>query len=404
MPESIRKRQPDRINRIKAVVWNRPDGDEMRMLRITEQEAGQRLDKLLGKYMPGASRSFLCKMLRKKNIELNHKKAEPGALLSDGDEICLFLSEETIEKFRMQREKAKPELLGQMKPVRKVLSILYEDENVILADKPAGLLSQKAGPGDVSLNELLLQKVMESAAKERTEAEAGMKTAGRQAQEGREDTGAFGLQLFRPSVCNRLDRNTSGIVSFAKTYQAARALSALFSGKGREHQDDGGYAPLEKYYLCLVKGRFTKPVKCSAWLKKEASSNQARIFQKEIPGADRIVTAYEPLLLGADITLLKIQLFTGKSHQIRAHLQSLGYPVLGDPKYGDADQNGRLRRAYGVRRQLLHAWLLVFPAGLGGSLSALSGRRVYAPVPADFEAVLCDNFSEEQLRSIQGKK
>ena len=152
----------------------------MQEIKITEQEAGQRFDKLLGKYLNKAPKSFLYKMLRKKNITLNGKKASGNEKLAKGDCVKLFLSDETIQKFS--------ETFSGYTNVS--LDILYEDEDIILINKPVGMLSQKAARSDESLVEHLISYLIQSHAL--TE----------------ED-----LRTFRPSICNRLDRNTSGIVA-----------------------------------------------------------------------------------------------------------------------------------------------------------------------------------------------
>ena len=175
----------------------------MKELCIGSNEAGQRLDKFLGKYMDQAPKSFLYKMLRKKNITLNGKKALGNEILSAGDTVKLFLSDETVSKFSRSRtqETYKPKSRGQGTK----LDILYEDEHTIFINKPAGMLSQKAAPGDVSLVEHLIAYLLESG--QITEEE---------------------LRTFRPSVCNRLDRNTSGIVAAGKTLAALQELRAMF--------------------------------------------------------------------------------------------------------------------------------------------------------------------------------
>lgn len=365
----------------------------MRKITITKNEAGQRLDKLLMKYLNKAPKSFLYKMLRKKNIELNGKKAEPGALLSEGDEISLWLSEETIAGFqevrasgtgreaaRAERRTEAPDPESKPAPggcaqkdgreaVRAAsgcaaqrlkeagVAILYETEAVILANKPAGLLSQKGAQGDESINELLLSYLLL-----------------------RGEVTAESLLTFKPSVCNRLDRNTSGLITFAKTYPAARMLSALFSERA-----------LHKYYLTAVAGVMEGPQSVTAYLKKDEKTNTVTVSEMPCAGADRIETAYEPIAHGEDMTLLRVLLITGKTHQIRAHLKYLGHPVLGDPKYGDAARNQSLKKQFGISHQLLHAYELQFPKGLSEPLSELSERTVQAPVPKAFQRLI-DRF------------
>lgn len=308
----------------------------MKLITVHKQEEGQRLVKLLGAYLKEAPNSFFYKMLRKKNITLNGKKADGTEKLKCGDEIRLFLSDETYEKFA-----------GKVQPKEKFpmakLNIVYEDSNVIFINKPAGMLSQKSVPSDVSLNEYLLGYLEKSGQWKQEESKA-----------------------FRPSVCNRLDRNTSGMVICGKSMAGLQQMAALLKDRS-----------LHKYYLCLVKGVMTESQHLEGYLLKDENSNQVKIFQKETEGAARIITEYEPLYTEGETTLLKVTLVTGKSHQIRAHLSSIGYPIIGDPKYGDRKVNAFFRETHGIKNQMLHAWKLTFPE-LAEPLDNLSGKSFEA--------------------------
>ena len=293
----------------------------MKQFTVTQAEAGQRLDKFLGKYLNKAPKSFLYKMMRKKNITLNGKKAAGSEKLVSGDEIKLFFSDETIEKFsELQLPKAQGKL-----------SVIYEDEHILLVNKPEGILSQKAEADDISMVE---------------EAQRYLLNNGAVTEES--------LRTFRPSVVNRLDRNTSGILAVGKDLAGAQELSRLFKERS-----------LHKYYYCLVK------------------------VEKEPIGKDSlpIETEYMPVDSDGELTLLKVLLVTGRTHQIRAHLSSIGHPILGDHKYGDSALNGRAKEEYHLTHQLLHAAILTFPE-LTGELSYLSGRTFTAPLPKKFARIL----------------
>ena len=290
----------------------------MRDLTIGKNEAGQRMDKYLKKYFPEAGSGFLYKMLRKKNILLNEKKADGKEMLKQGDRIRLYLAEETIEKFRG----------GQMKPAvsgRKTsdikLDVIYEDDHVAIVNKPAGMLSQKAKPSDLSLVEYFQRYLLETGAISEQE-----------------------LETFHPAPCNRLDRNTSGLVLCGKSLAGLQALSEALKLR-----------TLKKYYLALVLGKADRPGHQKAWLSKDTKTNQVKVSTGQVPESSPIETAWEPVWSNGEETLLKVELITGKSHQIRCHLASLGYPLAGDPKYGNARWNRRLKQEYGLKRQFLHS-------------------------------------------------
>ena len=324
----------------------------MREIVIEKNEAGQRLDKFLAKYMNEASKSFFYKMMRKKNITLNGKKCEGNEKLAEGDVVKLFLAEDTIEKFSSV----------QVQEVKKVdLDILYEDDEIILVNKPAGMLSQKAKETDESLVEYLIDYLLGS----------GKLTES-------------GLRAFRPSVCNRLDRNTSGIVAAGKSLVGLQMLSGVFKDRS-----------IHKYYQCLVSGEIRDVKTVDGWLLKDEKKNQVRIltdveakrFGRK--GGDeepkRIRTKYEPIATDGRFTLLKVTLLTGRSHQIRAQLASLGHPIGGDSKYGGVSKVNPSGRT--VKYQLLHSYRLEFPK-LAEPFAYLSGRVFEAPMPGYFCSVL----------------
>ena len=325
----------------------------MKELCIGSNEAGQRLDKFLGKYMEQAPKSFLYKMLRKKNITLNGKKASGNEMLSPGDTVKLFLSDETVSRFSRSRT-ADDYLPGKQGQGTK-LDILYEDEHTIFINKPVGMLSQKAAPGDVSLVEHLIAYLLES----------GQIT-------GEE------LRTFRPSVCNRLDRNTSGIVAAGKTLAALQELSVMF----RERS-------LKKYYLCLVKGTVKEGYRIRGYLTKDRQRNTVCVEKERTKEGSPIETEYRPVSSGKGVTLLEVHLLTGKTHQIRAHLASEGHPIAGDYKYGDMAFNEELKKEYGISSQLLHSARLCIPQ-CGGTLSLLSGKEITAPIPRLFREICED--------------
>ena len=317
---------------------------DMRDVTISDNEAGQRMDKFLGKYLKEAGKGFIYKMLRKKNILLNGRKSDGSEKLCSGDVVRFYLADETVEKFRGREVKTEvydvPDAM---------LDIIYEDSNIILINKPAGMLTQKAKPEDVSLNEYLISYLVKNGSISENE-----------------------LQTFKPSVCNRLDRNTSGIVLAGKSLQGLQILSDML----RERT-------MDKFYFCLVKGRMNGRKELKGYLIKDNASNKVKILKEKTGDASYIHTIYEPVETRGDITLLKVKLVTGKPHQIRAHLSSDGHPIIGDGKYGDEKINRQFRQRYKLKHQLLHAGMVKMPQ-MEGALSNVSGKTFEAPIPEMF--------------------
>ena len=341
----------------------------MQSVIIGSNQAGQRFDKFLHKYLPEAGSGFLYKMLRKKNITLNERKADGKELLKEGDRVTFFFSDETFSKFSgllvMSEvdEAASPKDVPENRQIQQYMdaykkyagkiSVLYEDENVLIANKPAGILTQKAEAKDMSLNEWLVGYLLHKGSISGEE-----------------------LRTFRPSVCNRLDRNTSGIVLCGKSLPGLQALSRVIKDR-----------TIRKFYRTICVGEMKKSAVLNGYLKKDERTNRVTVV-RENPGGDSknyapIHTAYHPLVTNGKYTLLEVELITGKTHQIRSHLASVGHPIIGDGKYGNQKANQFFRKEIGLQNQLLHAYRLEFPQE-EGVLEPLSGQNVTAPCPKLF--------------------
>ncbi|MBO4872488.1 MAG: RluA family pseudouridine synthase [Lachnospiraceae bacterium] len=352
----------------------------MRNLSVGPADAGQRLDKFLVRTFKEAEKGFLYRMLRKKNITLNGSKAAGNEMLKAGDQIEVYFSDETFEKFRGTAGKVaasaeesamkKNGTAGAFsKQAPSLLSVVYEDEALLFVNKPAGLLSQKAGRDDDCLaDRIAAYTAAQNAAKPESARSQG----------------------FTPAPAHRLDRNTSGLVLAGKTLPGQQLLSFLL----RERE-------LEKYYLCVVKGRLEKPLHSVLFWQKDEADNTVTIRKEAVPGAEKVeLTARTERSLERGYSLLKVRLISGKSHQIRAQLAFLGLPIAGDAKYGSADVNRELAVLWGgtLRVQLLHSFEAVFPAALpeeaGLSEEArqvferVAGKSFQAPLPPVFISVI----------------
>ena len=301
----------------------------MKEFIIQKNEENQRFDKYLKKLLPNASTSFLYKMMRKKNIVINKKKVEGNEKLKAGDVVSIFLSDETFDKFHVDLIALKNEYNTLKDLTLKGLKIVFEDDEMIVIDKPYNMLSQKASDKDLSANEYLL---------------------GYMINKGELSFEEF--QTFRPSVVNRLDRNTTGLLLFGKTLHALQEL-----GEGIRNRS------IEKYYRAVVAGELKEELELKGFLLKDENTNKVSYYEKQIEGSDYIETKVKPIKTHDGLTLVEIHLVAGKTHQIRLHLSTIGHPILGDMKYGEPKINKKYYDTHKVNHQLLHAYCLKFPDG-----------------------------------------
>lgn len=322
----------------------------MQQIIIEGNSAGGRFDKFLQKALPAAGTSFIYKMLRKKNITLNGKKAEGKEILVKGDVVRFFFADETYAKFSGKSGGIDTSEYEKAYRMLKGISVIYEDSNVTVLSKPVGVLSQKAEPTDISINEWFIGYLL--------------KTNAISAQE---------LSLFKPSICNRLDRNTSGIILCGKSMAGTRSLNKIIKDRS-----------LSKFYRTICEGSIDSTGMLTGSLTKDEKSNTVKV---STDGED-IRTAYEPLQqLKKNCTYLEVDLITGKTHQIRAHFASIGHPLVGDTKYGKESSNRKWKETYGLQHQLLHAYRVVFPQ-MEDELSELSGKEFICELPEKFQKIL----------------
>jgi 23S rRNA pseudouridine955/2504/2580 synthase len=303
----------------------------VRKVTVGKNDAGQRADKFLTKTFPLLPISMMYKYLRKKDIKLNGKRCEISTRLQEGDELTLYVKDEFLEQTSRTYE---------FMTAGKELDIVYEDDHLLLLNKKAGLLVH---PDEREYRDTLIFRV------QRYLYEKG---------EYRPDE----EQSFVPALVNRIDRNTCGIVIAAKTAAALRILNEKL--RGRE---------IEKYYLCLVHGRMEKEEDTlHGFLEKNESQNRVYVSDRQTRDSRTIATRYRVLEEHDGLSLLEIELLTGRTHQIRAHLASVGHPLLGDGKYG----TNALNKGSGFSKQALCSYRLKFafttPAG---ELDYLNGQE-----------------------------
>lgn len=300
----------------------------MKILTVSKNDSGQRLDKYLLKVFPKLPKSLMYKEIRKKNIKINKKRTQPDYIINEGEEISLYLKDDVLEEKKKHYDfmKAPSEL-----------DILYEDGNIMLINKRPGLLCHPDGKEyTATLIAAVKRKLFENGEWDPNESEA-----------------------FTPSLANRIDRNTGGIVIAAKNAQSLRILNEKI--KTRE---------IEKHYLAAVHGTFNvKEAELKAYLSKNERTNKVSVFDKEKLGSKEIITKYKVIDEYDDFSLLDIDLKTGRTHQIRAHMAHIGHPLLNDGKYGT--EEGRFRQA-------LYSYKLIFNIKNADILDYLAGKEFTA--------------------------
>lgn len=287
----------------------------MKSYTIKQNDANQRLDKFLTKSFPNLPKTLMYKYIRIKRIKVNGKRAEISTKLNVDDVVDLYINDEFLEK---------KETVYDFMSAGKNIDIVYEDENIILLNKKVGLLSH---PDESEYVDTLITRV------KRYLFEKG------EYKPEEENS-------FAPALVNRIDRNTSGIVICAKTATALRVLNQKM--KDRE---------LHKLYLCVVHGKMEKRSDTlEGYLVKDEKKNKVFISKAEKNGGKFIRTRYTVLGYSEGLSLLEIDLLTGRTHQIRAHMASIGHPLLGDGKYG----TNKLNKQSGYKKQCLCSYKLIF--------------------------------------------
>ena len=305
----------------------------MTEITVTKNDAGQRADRFLTKAYPNLSLPLICKLMRKKRIKLNGARTEPNTKLAEGDVFRFYLSDELLDTGGKTKQ-------ADFRDVPPVLDLIYEDENILLCDKPVGMVvhEDNDNTSDTLINRIKCYLWKKGEYNPDSELS------------------------FAPALCNRIDRNTGGIVIAAKNAESLRVLNQ----KIRDRE-------LVKLYLCLVWGRLPqKSATLTAYLEKLPDENRVIVSDRKTPANRTIRTKYRVLREFADRSLVEVDLLTGRTHQIRAHFTHIGHPLLGDGKYGSNKDNKQV----GMDSQALYSYKLRFefttPAGC---LEYLNGRE-----------------------------
>ena len=306
----------------------------MILLKITSQEANQRVDKYIKKYLNDAPLSFIYKLFRKKDIKINKHWVKENYILQAGDELSIYISDAQLEEFNKPVEIKKADLHH---------PIVYEDENIIAINKPRGLLVH----GDEHEKTITLANEVINYLYYKGEYDPKNKG-------------------FVPAPAHRLDRNTSGLVLFAKNLISLQELEELFKDKEN----------IDKEYLALVVGHLDHKYEIDSPLLKDEKTGKVSISKY----GKSAVSIVEKVNYCGDFTLVKVRILTGRTHQIRVHLASIGYPVVGDSKYGDFKVNKMIKDKYGFANQFLHAQKIKFKK-IDGHLSYLTNKELICDLP-----------------------
>ena len=334
----------------------------MREIPITANDAGRRLDRFLRKYLPGATLSEIYKIIRK-DVKVDAKRRNESYILNEGEVLTLYLSDETFEKLSRGRSGFGADSRQKASKAKRTFGIVYEDDQILIASKPFGLLTHgdSREKKDHLANQVKDYLIASGAYDPRSE------------------------KVFTPAPVNRLDRNTTGVVIFGKTASAMRELGQMI----REDE-------IRKFYLTIACGAVEGEMHLGGSLVKDEAANKVKILDSD--DGKRVETIVRPLRVlsfgnGLKATLCEVELVTGRSHQIRAHMASEGHPLIGDSKYagrGAAEVNRYFREHFGLSTQLLHACRIEFSGVTAGheALGYLAGRVFEAPVPVKFTNIL----------------
>lgn len=314
----------------------------MQKFTISDSESGQTLEKYVRKVLKDAPLSFIYKLFRKKDIKVNGHWQKEKYVISSGDEISVYITDSQLEEFKKKTNVLSTDKVSDY--------IVYEDQNVLILNKPRGLLVQKDDSNEVALDEMVVSYLV-----------------------NKKEYNPIRDLGYTPAPAHRLDRNTAGLIIFGKNIETLRYLSSAIQDKSL----------VEKRYLTLVKGTVEKDGEINSPLSKNTKNGMVYVSKEGKPA----LTRYKVLKHVGEYTLLEVSLLTGRTHQIRVHLASISHPVIGDKKYGDYSLNKEIEEKYNFKNQFLVAYSLKF-GQLERPLDKLSNKSFKINLPEEMNDLI----------------
>lgn len=314
----------------------------MQKFIVTNSESGQYLEKYIRKVLSDAPLSFIYKLFRKKDIKVNGHWQKEKYLLNEKDEVSIFITDSQLDEFKKKTKTQVSENIANW--------IVYEDKNILIINKPRGVIVQKDNSGSIALDEMVVSYL-----------------TNKKEYDPSKDLG------YTPAPIHRLDRNTAGLIVFGKNIATLRYLSKIIQDKEK----------VVKKYLTLVVGEVNKNGEVNLPLLKNAKTGRVSVNSE----GKEAITQFKVVKKYNGFTLLEVKLLTGRTHQIRVHLASIGYPVVGDSKYGNYDINKIIEKEYGFKNQFLISDYLEFK-GLEEPLKYLSGKSYSIDLPSELNELL----------------
>ena len=325
----------------------------MNSIEVSKTDQGQRIDKYIRKYLNNAPLSFIYKLFRKKDIKVNGKKVDINYILKENDVIQIYIKDDVLETFNTPKVVEKEEIN---------LDIIYEDENILIINKEANTLIHEGEENKKAktLNNMILNYLL---------------------SKGEYSTS----NLYTPSCVHRLDRNTTGLVIASKNLETSKLLLEAFKDKDN----------LEKHYIALVKGKTKK----EETINKRLLKDEKKKFVKVDPTGLEAITKYKLITNNDNYSLLKVNLLTGRTHQIRVHMSSINHPLINDEKYGDFRENKEFTDKFKYKYQFLHSYMMKFKE-MPGHLNYLSNKTFIAPLKQTQKNILKKLFKEEIINEL----